>query len=427
MPSTEAVTSYLSNFSYCEDNQLTIDMIETVPPATVIEEKTVDGIMIPFFINEYWTSRQRQATSIHEISYRACFKPQLPRFFIELLTEPEATIYDPFAGRGTTIIEAALLERKVISNDVNPLSRILSEPRLNPPSPLEIDKRLSEIPNVSKNRADLDLSMFYHPETEKELLSLQTYLNKKKNQASEDDLDRWIRMVATNRLSGHSKGFFSVYTMPPNQAVSAKRQQIINQKRNQKPDYRNVKDIIRRKSDQLLRNLTAQQVRSLKKAATTAIFLEEDARETKMIADQSIDLTVTSPPFLNIVQYSDDNWLRCWFNQVDSSQVAKKITMATTLKDWSDTMCGVFKELNRVTKPGGWIAFEVGEVKGGKVNLEEAIVPLGLECGFECLGVIINRQSFTKTSNIWGVKNNQAGTNSNRIVLFNKPQPDQPG
>ena len=33
-------------------------------------------------INEYWTSGQRQAHSLHEISSRACYKPQLPAFFI---------------------------------------------------------------------------------------------------------------------------------------------------------------------------------------------------------------------------------------------------------------------------------------------------------------------------------------------------------
>ena len=40
---------------------------------------------VPVFINEFWTSKQRAASSLHEISYRACFKPQLPRFFIERL------------------------------------------------------------------------------------------------------------------------------------------------------------------------------------------------------------------------------------------------------------------------------------------------------------------------------------------------------
>ena len=53
------------------------------------------------------TARQRQASSLQEISYRACFKPQLPRFFIERLTQPGEVVYDPFMGRGTTVVEAA--------------------------------------------------------------------------------------------------------------------------------------------------------------------------------------------------------------------------------------------------------------------------------------------------------------------------------
>ncbi len=36
---------------------------------------------IPYLVNEFWTSGQRQAHSLHEVSYRACFKPQLPRIF----------------------------------------------------------------------------------------------------------------------------------------------------------------------------------------------------------------------------------------------------------------------------------------------------------------------------------------------------------
>ncbi len=64
---------------------------------------------VPTFVNEFWTAKQRQASSLHEISYRACFKPQLPRFFIERLTQPGDVVYDPFMGRGTTVLEAALL------------------------------------------------------------------------------------------------------------------------------------------------------------------------------------------------------------------------------------------------------------------------------------------------------------------------------
>src|SRR5262247_1507587 len=78
----------------------------------VTRQATIDGV--PVFENEFWTARQRQAHPLHEISYRACFKPQLPRFFIEAFTQPGACIYDPFAGRGTSLIEAVLLGRRAI-------------------------------------------------------------------------------------------------------------------------------------------------------------------------------------------------------------------------------------------------------------------------------------------------------------------------
>ncbi len=48
-------------------------------------------------------------------------------------------------------------------------------------------------------------------------------------------MDDWIRAVALNRLTGHSAGFFSVYTMPPNQAVSVATQRAINARRGQVP------------------------------------------------------------------------------------------------------------------------------------------------------------------------------------------------
>jgi hypothetical protein len=48
------------------------------------------------------------------------------------------------------------------------------------------------------------------------------------------------------------------------------------------------------------------------------------------------------------------------------------------------------------------------------------VVPLGLNAGFDCEGIMINQQEFTKTANIWGVSNNKKGTNTNRIVMFCK-------
>lgn len=378
------------------------------------------GGSVPVEEAELWTSRQRQASPLHEVSYRACFKPQLPRYFIERLSAPGELVYDPFGGRGTTAIEAALLGRRAASNDVNPLSALLCRPRLEIPELSAVERRLESVELSSGLDAGIDLGMFYHRETLDQLLSLRRHLLSRRASGEEDAVDRWIAMVATNRLTGHSKGFFSVYTLPPNQAVSAKRQILINEKLEQEPEPRDVPAIILKKSKQLLGKLSKGELSNLRRAAKDALLLTGSAASTPSIPDESVSLVVTSPPFLDVVQYKDDNWLRCWFNGIDSEAVAKGMTMSKTVAGWSAAMLEVFKELKRVLKPGGRVAFEVGEVRKGKLRLEEYAEAAGTEAGLRCEKVLVNEQSFTKTSKIWGVSNNELGTNSNRIVLFAK-------
>jgi hypothetical protein len=226
--------------------------------------------------------------------------------------------------------------------------------------------------------------------------------------------------VATNRLTGHSPGFFSVYTLPPNQAVSQASQRKINEKRKQVPGYRDTHRIIKRKTRSLLSTLTETERRNLNRSGETARFFTTDARTTPLIPELSVQLTVTSPPFLDIVQYKQDNWLRCWFAGIDGDAMGNQITMARTLPAWTRVMGAVFAELYRITRKGGYVAFEVGEVKKKTIRLEEHVVPLGCAAGFFCAGILINQQKFTKTSNIWGVDNMNSGTNTNRIVLFCK-------
>src|SRR5438093_7598309 len=207
---------------------------------------------VPTYVNEFWTAKQRAASSLHEISYRACFKPQLPRFFIQRLTEPGDIIYDPFMGRGTTIIESGLLGRVPHGCDINPLSRFLTRPRLNPPTLRQVTERFREIHLADCDEMPEELLTFYHPDTLREICALKKYLLTRQAQAKLDSVDEWIWMIALNRLTGHSPGFFSVYTLPPNQAVSVKSQRKINEERRQTPPRRNLSDLILRKSVQLL-------------------------------------------------------------------------------------------------------------------------------------------------------------------------------
>jgi len=373
---------------------------------------------VEYYYGEFWTSKQRQANSLHEISYRACFKPQLPNFFITNFTKDGDIVYDPFGGRGTTVIEAALLNRNIIQNDLNPLSKIFAKSRLFVPTLEEIRDRLDEIKLSEYSESELDLTMFFEKNTLMEILNLRKYLSQQSKESKNDFIDDWIRAIATNRLTGHSKGFFSVYTFPPNQAVSADRQLKLNKQRNQNPEYRDVKSLIYKKSKQLIRDLSFDSISQLKTIGEKALFLNSPAHSTLQISDSSVDLVVTSPPFLDVVQYKNDNWLRNWFNEIEITSETEKLMIHKEVENWNVYMNLVFKELKRVIKKGGILAFEVGEVKKGKIKLEEQIIPIALRNSFHCLGVMINSQIFTKTSNIWGVKNNNLGTNSNRIIIL---------
>ena len=360
------------------------------------------------FTNEFWTSKQRQGHSIHEVSYRACFKPQLPNFFINALTQEGDVVYDPFMGRGTTLIEAALLNRNPIGNDINPLSSSFVKGRINTPSIIEIQNRLNEIIfNYSIKIKYEDFLVFYDSKTLQEIEQLREYfLHKNKL----DNVDKWIRMVTANRLTGHSKGFFSVYTLPPNQAVTIDRQKKINIDRKQKPEYRNTKEIIIKKSKSLLRSGKITMPKKFN------VYTGE-SYNTKDIKKETINLTVTSPPFLDVVDYKSDNWLRCWFLGVDSDKI--NISQIKDIDEWTSFIEKTLKEIDRITIKGGFLAFEVGEVRKN-IQLEEFVIKASLNTKLHPFMVMVNQQNFTKTSAAWGVDNNKKGTNTNRIICFQK-------
>jgi hypothetical protein len=131
-----------------------------------------------------------------------------------------------------------------------------------------------------------------------------------------------------------------------------------------------------------------------------------------------VALIVTSPPFLDVVDYRGDNWLRCWFGGIDPDEVA--IDRHKTLPEWEGFIRRCLAEFARVVRPGGHVAFEVGEVRGGTVLLERSVVAAAEGLPLTLLGVMVNDQAFTKTAHCWGVGNNRRGTNTNRIVVFRR-------
>jgi hypothetical protein len=382
---------------------------------TILSEWHHGDLAIPVYTNEFWTSRQRAGHSLHEVSYRACYKPQLPAFFVERFTRPGDLVHDPFLGRGTTVIEARLHGRAIAGTDANPVSERLILGRLRPPPLTPIRERLRDacLPEPEEEREDL--LAFFHPDTLREILGWKAWLRQRRDQGAFDDTDAWIEMVALNRLTGHSPGFFSVYTLPPNQATSVERQWKINAKRGQAPPYRDTRRIMEKKSRSLLADRIPDGYGALPFRIHTG-----SADHTPWLADNCVALVVTSPPFLNVVNYLSDNWMRNWFCGEDPPVSA--VWQTGSLSAWLGLMGATFRELHRVLRPGGLVAFEVGEVRRGTLPLDQELAGVALENGLHPLALLINAQEFTKTAHCWGVANNKGGTNTNRILLLGKPE-----
>ena len=167
-----------------------------------------------------------------------------------------------------------------------------------------------------------------------------------------------------------------------------------------------------------MRDVTAGLRDGIAGVADSARIVVGASSNTPSLDDNSVALAVTSPPFLDVVDYKGDNWLRCWFSGIDAATVP--VTLAKQKDAWKAFVTSTLAEVRRILRPNGHVAFEVGEVRGGALRLEEIVIPAAIAAGLEPVLVLVNAQQFTKTANCWGVTNNSKGTNTNRVVLLRK-------
>ena len=143
-----------------------------------------------------------------------------------------------------------------------------------------------------------------------------------------------------------------------------------------------------------------------------------DTRNTPEIQTDLVDLVVSSPPFLDTVGLPHRQPRASVVAGIDID--AQPIAILQSVKDWRRFTAETLQELCRVVKPGGTICYEVGEVRNASVKLEEVVLGAirDAQLPVKVIGVLVNQQDFTKTSNAWGVTNNRRGTNTNRVVMM---------
>lgn len=354
----------------------------------------------------FWVQKQRQGHSLHYVvPYQACFAPQIPQFFIKNFSKKGDTVLDPFAGRGTTVFEANQMDRTGIGVDVSPLALSIAKSKLSSVTLEDIKKRLDEI-DFSKELTEgyKEFKDIYHKKTYSEILNFQ-------KQLKDTPVDNLIKTIILGRLHGHSPSFFSIWTF---NVISLSKKRIVKQskKRGLKPEYRNTKKSILKKAATVL----TDDIKTNPKSEIISVSTDKMSKDIK----EPVDLIVTSPPFLNVINYIDDNWLRFWFLGYDREKLRKTLVQTGNIEEYRYFIKQSMKEMYKVLRKGKYCVMEVGDVRNGKVNLDELIVDLADETGFKVERVLINYITAPKISKAFARKKPGEGTKTNRCVIMKK-------
>lgn len=234
--------------------------------------------------------------------YFAKFNPNLPKQLIKIFTNPSDTVLDPFCGCGTTLVEASLLGRKSIGIDANPLGCFITKAKITPIK----DNLLSKINSLIENiEEDIDSyygeNKLFKNKREKIIYSYPNFHNR----------DYWFTDNALNELAiikAHINNvknkdykdfllliFSRIIVYSSNQQTES-RYKRVDKKRNKKDIFFQYKNTLL-KAKEIMSDYTMK-----RKNVTSSVFFK-DSRYINFINDSSIDLIITSPPYLNSWDY----------------------------------------------------------------------------------------------------------------------------
>lgn len=234
---------------------------------------------------------------------------------VEKFTEPGDFVFDPFCGRGTSILQSLLMHRNAAGTDINPVAYCISAAKAKLPSLATTVGRIDKLRRVFGSRSRVDIGserrslpvFFKHafrPSTLESILFLRKELDWK-----EDSVDRFIAALTLGSLHGEMDKSSSYLSNQMPRTISTKPKYSVSfwKKRRLDPPQRDVFALLRSRAEFRLRG------NSLIANGLVAMADARDAADNfPMLADR-VRAVITSPPYLNVTRYEEDQWLRLWF------------------------------------------------------------------------------------------------------------------
>jgi DNA modification methylase len=125
-----------------------------------------------------------------------------------------------------------------------------------------------------------------------------------------------------------------------------------------KPPVRDVKSCIITKLTRVLSEALPEPVTSSVRQGSA-----ERCAEVFPHLVSTVDIILTSPPYLAAQTYAKDNWLRLWLLGYDYRDIKPTYIETGSVEQYGKRMTDVFQALARMLKPGGVLVCVAGDVK----------------------------------------------------------------
>jgi hypothetical protein len=296
--------------------------------------------------------------------------------WIERLTSPGDLVLDPFCGRGTTPFQSLLMGREAIGCDINPVAYCVTRAKTNAPSPVVLKRRLTQLVNRFQSDDWIEghalLPDFFHrayaPRTLEQILYLRSSLSWRKS-----DVDCMLAALILGALHGESNRSIAYLSNQMPRTISTK------------PDYsirfweKHGFEAPNRDAFALLRRSIEYRYASSPPDGK-AIVVESDFRDLSFVLrtqPKPVRLVVTSPPYLDVTNFEEDQWLRLWFLGGPPKPTYRRISKDDRHEHASPywrLIADVWRVLGRLLAKDAHVVFRMG----GRKLTPDAIV-IGLE------------------------------------------------
>jgi hypothetical protein len=320
--------------------------------------------------------------SIHKFHwFPGNFIPQIPAALIQILSAPGDVVLDPFGGSGTTVIEAARLGRRAIYSDRVSAGVFLTRAKLAATTVGLLPQTLDEVLNAitwdhtcvsdaygeNGEGSRIELSSWYAPRT----LSQFRYLWKViEQQCSTQKLI--LELVFSDLL-------FSCASTSGSLTSSGKRRR---HHWGWIADNVVPKVLVEHDAVGAFRSRIISLAHRFDPIAFDPVILQCDARNLTIDSD-SVDLVVTSPPYVGVIDYVHANrllylWMNWPFEEERFAEIGARFKRKRQLavSQYLQEMAGCWQEIRRVLKPGGRLAMVIGESRAFPGTVEKTLEDL---------------------------------------------------